>query len=224
MHPDLRFFVQSGWRTGFKIHLIAFFGLWLLLNIYPLALIAFDAAIVVYSILCLGWLELAKRGMWRAYYRRMYAGKDMLWVYVVIHGAWIRTTMVLVYWRLNEWLAAKQGKMDSFGLHAAVYLFDFKMWLIALGVFLFVVYWLFYRDAWVRIDAFYQAVKEKQKHEPFAVKQLERMVCEEFVLKTRNSVMNPTSSVRTLSEKKKHSSNPSRVIDFQEILRKRISR
>lgn len=222
MHPDLRFFIQSGWKTGFKIHLIVFFVLWLLLNIYPMLLIAFDAAIVVYSILFLGWFELAKRGAWRAYYRRMYAGKELLWLYAVIHGAWIRTAMVLAYWRVNEWLAAKQGRTDSFDLHAAVYLFDFNMWMLALGVFLFVVYWLFYRDAWVRIDAFYQAVKEKKKYEPFAVKQLERMVCEEFVLKAKGAVMKSASFVTTLNEKKENSS--SRVIDFQEILRKRPSR
>ncbi|BBW98958.1 hypothetical protein [Geobacillus subterraneus] len=222
MHPDLRVLIQSGWKTGLKAHLIVFFVLWLLLNIYPMPLIAFDAAIVVYSILFWGWFELAKRGMWRAYYRRMYAGKELLWVYAVIHGAWIRTAMVLTYWRVNEWLAAKQGRTDSFVLHVAVYLFDRTMWMLALGVFLLVVYWLFYRDAWVRVDAFYQAVKEKKKHEPFAVKQLERMVCEEFVLRAKGTAMKVDSVTMALKEKKKHSFG--RVIDFQERRRNRPSR
>lgn len=227
MHPDIRAFFKTGWGLMLKLNGIFFFVFLILLDLYPMPLISFDAAIVVYS-LCFAFFFFAfQKGKITAYYRKSYTAKDMFPLYFILHGAWVRTMFILAYWRINEALALKQGRKDSFVLHASVHLFDPFMWGMALVVFLFVVYIIFYKDGWIRIDAFAKEVREQKKHVPYSTKQTEWMVLQNFLQEESSFFIHlkknePASNNSFASNKSKKTVD--KVVNIEEFTRKRTDK
>jgi len=171
LHPQLIDYQRIGWKEIFSLHVWIFIIIALFIRLYPNSLVSFDLSMTILVLLFwFGIKPLMLKGLIPAYYRRDYNQNVLLWLCkLFIHGSIIRTFIMSIYYGLTLYLT--YGKdMREYAHYLRIVkeeiVLNHRPQIVALALFLFLVYVMFYHERYVSIKEFSYEVSRiaREKH------------------------------------------------------------
>lgn len=162
LHPGLIEYKRSGWWFQIKFNVIALLILGSL-KIYPTSFMSFD---ITLAVLIMGFWLIGRHIMLKGklpitpYYKRGYDIDNFLFFCkMIVHGSIVRASVISVFYAFQFYLATgdrfevKQIKVDMLNI-----LVNPIPQAVAVAVFLFLLYYMFFKEKYISIEGFTREV------------------------------------------------------------------